>query len=59
VATPLGAAPDRDPDDRAKAIAQGRADARAGRVVPLEEIEAWIETVGTPHERPVPQSGKR
>ncbi len=43
------------PAVRLLAVAQGRADLRAGRLISPEEIDDWIETVGTPFARPVPQ----
>jgi len=46
-------------DEHARAIAQGRADVRAGRFVTPEEIDSWIDSVGTPDECPVPQSKKQ
>jgi predicted transcriptional regulator len=36
--------------------AEGLADIDAGRVIPHEEIVAWLETWGTPDERPAPES---
>jgi predicted transcriptional regulator len=45
-------------DERAyfQAVADGRADVAAGRVLTPQGIDDWIETVGTAYERPVPQS---
>ena len=39
-------------------IEQARASARAGRVVSLEAVEAWIDSLGTDHELPPPRSGR-
>lgn len=39
-------------------IAEAEADVTAGRVVPLDDVEAWIDSLGTGHERPVPRSGR-
>ncbi len=50
---------DPEQEARRKAAEEGRADIRAGRYVTLEEIQRWVETLGTPDERPVPQSKKR
>jgi predicted transcriptional regulator len=45
-------------DERAyfQAVADGRADVAAGRVLTPQSIDDWIETVGTAYERPLPQS---
>lgn len=59
VTAPAGHSQDPEREERARAVAEGRADIRAGRFVTPEEIDAWIDTVGTPNERPVPQSRKR
>ena len=37
-------------------IKEGLADAEAGRTVPHEEVEAWVRSLGTDHEQPLPQS---
>ena len=39
-----------------QAVAEGRADIAAGRVLTPQSIDDWIETVGTAYERPLPQS---
>ncbi|MFI4987364.1 MAG: CopG family ribbon-helix-helix protein [Alphaproteobacteria bacterium] len=36
------------------AIKKGIADADAGLLIPDEEIRAWIESLGTKHEKPRP-----
>ena len=41
---------DDDDDD----IAQARADIKAGRGVPHEQVAAWLRTWGTPDEKPMP-----
>jgi predicted transcriptional regulator len=46
--------PDADADE--KAVREGEADADAGRVVPHEEVAAWLATWGTPDEKPPPKS---
>lgn len=33
----------------------GRAEIAAGRRIPLEEVEDWIESWDTPDERPIPE----
>ena len=38
------------------ADAEGLADIAAGRVVPHAEVSAWLETWGTPDEKPMPAS---
>jgi len=45
-------------DDKAEAEAdaEGLADIEAGRVVPHAEISAWLDTWGTPDEKPAPAS---
>jgi predicted transcriptional regulator len=42
----------------AERIAEARADIAAGRVVPSEEVDAWIDSVDTDHELPPPRSGR-
>lgn len=37
-----------------QAVRRGLADARAGRVVPHEKVEAWLNSWGTDHELPPP-----
>jgi predicted transcriptional regulator len=39
-------------------IDQALASAAAGRTVSLEAVEAWIDSLGTDHELPVPRSGR-
>nr|WP_295111149.1 antitoxin [uncultured Caulobacter sp.] len=42
-------------DEEAEAAdAEGMADIAAGRVVPHEEVAAWLDTWGTPGELPAP-----
>lgn len=43
--------------DEAKrlAISEGLADADAGRLVPNEEVKAWVESWGSDNELPPPQ----
>ena len=36
------------------AIEEARAQVARGEVVTLEEVEAWIESIGTDHELPLP-----
>ena len=38
----------------AELIAQARASATAGYVVSEEDADAWIDSLGSPHELPVP-----
>jgi predicted transcriptional regulator len=42
----------------AEMIAEARASAAAGRVVSSEEVDAWIDSLDTDHERPAPRSGR-
>jgi hypothetical protein len=42
----------------AEMIAEARASVAAGRTVSLEEVSAWIDSLGTDHELPLPQSGR-
>jgi len=39
-------------------IAQARASVAAGRIVDEAEVDAWIDSIGTDHELPVPYSGR-
>jgi len=39
-------------------IKEGLADIEAGRTVPHEEVAAWIDSLGTDRELPMPQSRK-
>jgi len=45
-----------DPDADERALAEAEADLAAGRFVPHEEVAAWLETWGTPDEKPAPES---
>jgi predicted transcriptional regulator len=45
-----------DADAEAAADAEGLADIDVGRVIPHEEILAWLATWGTPDEKPAPDS---
>ncbi len=45
-----------DNDVEAAADAEGLADIAAGRVVPHEEVARWLETWGTPGEKPAPDA---
>jgi hypothetical protein len=42
----------------AEMIADADADIAAGRVVDSAEVDAWIDSIGGDHERPVPYSGR-
>jgi len=42
----------------AEGIAKARASVAAGRVVDEAEVDAWIDSIGTDHELPVPYSGR-
>ena len=45
-----------DAEAEAAADAEGLTDIDAGRVIPHEEIVAWLETWGTPDEKAAPES---
>ena len=40
----------------AAADAEAEADIAAGRLIPHEEVAAWLKTWGTPDYRPMPRS---
>ena len=42
----------------AERIAEARADIAAGRLVGSAKVRAWIDSIGTDHEMPVPRSGR-
>ncbi len=42
----------------AERIAEARADIAAGRLVDSATVRAWIDSIGTDHEMPVPRSGR-
>lgn len=42
----------------ARMIAEARASAAAGRVVPADAVDAWIDSLDTDHELPPPRSGR-
>ena len=42
----------------AEGIAEGEADVAAGRLVDSAKVKAWIDSIGTDDERPVPYSGR-
>jgi predicted transcriptional regulator len=50
------AAPMKDERARFQAVADGRADIAAGRILTPQSIDDWIETVGTAYEISLPQS---
>jgi predicted transcriptional regulator len=39
-------------------IAEADADIAAGRLVDSAKVKAWIDSIGTDHELPVPYSGR-
>ncbi|MHB8287522.1 MAG: antitoxin [Caulobacteraceae bacterium] len=45
--------PDAPADERA--TVEGEADADAGRVIPNDDVAAWLETWGTPDFKPAPR----
>jgi predicted transcriptional regulator len=42
----------------AEMIAEADADLAAGRVIDAADVDAWIDSIGSDHERPVPYSGR-
>ncbi len=42
----------------AEGIAKARASAAAGQLIDSEEVDAWIDSLGTDHELPPPRSGR-
>jgi predicted transcriptional regulator len=46
---------DRDDEADQRRLAEARADIKAGRLIPNDEICAWLESWGTPDEKPVPE----
>jgi predicted transcriptional regulator len=42
----------------AEGIAKADADIAAGRLVDAAAVRAWVESIGTDHELPVPYSGR-
>lgn len=45
-----------DDEAEAAADAEALADLEAGRVIPHDEVAAWLRTWGTPDEKPPPKS---
>ncbi len=41
----------------AERIAEADADIAAGRLVDLAEVKAWIDSIGTDRQKPLPRSG--
>lgn len=48
-----------DEEAEAAADAEGMADIAAGRVVPHDEVAAWLDTWGTPDEKPAPAKWRK
>lgn len=48
-----------DAETEDAADAEGMADIAAGRVVPHEEVAAWLDTWGTPEEKPAPATWRK
>ena len=42
----------------AEGLAKARTSVAAGRVVDEAEVDAWIDSIGTDHELPVPYTGR-
>lgn len=47
---------EQDDEADAKRYAEALADIEAGRLIPNEEVTAWLKTWGTPDEKPAPAS---
>jgi predicted transcriptional regulator len=45
-------------DWEAEGIADARADVAAGRIADEADVDAWIDSIGTDHELPVPYAGR-
>jgi predicted transcriptional regulator len=45
-----------DVDREIAAIEEARRDVIAGRVVPLKAVKAWVESIGTLDELPIPRA---
>lgn len=50
---------DVDEEAEAAADAEGMADIADGRVIPHEDVAAWLETWGTPNEQPAPAKWRK
>jgi predicted transcriptional regulator len=46
-------------EDRRAGVRAGLAQVKNGQTVPAEEVEAWIESLDTPEERPMPEPRRR
>ena len=49
---------DPDPAEEAKALAEGEADIKAGRLISHEAMRRWILSWGKPDELPPPECGE-
>lgn len=47
---------EQDDDADAKRHAEALADIEAGRLIPNDEVLAWLKSWGTPDEKPAPRS---
>ena len=47
---------EQDDEADAKRYAEALADIQAGRLIPNDEVCAWLESWGTPDEKPAPAS---
>lgn len=43
-----------DEEADARALAEAEADIAAGRVVPHDQVAEWLDTIGTPRQKPMP-----
>ncbi len=48
-----------DEEAEERALAEAEADIAAGRVVPHERVREWLDSIGTPNEKPVPYSWRK
>lgn len=49
----------RDLAREARMIAEAEAEIAAGLLIPSSEVNAWIDSLGTPNPLPMPQAPKR
>jgi predicted transcriptional regulator len=52
-------APDRERDPDVASVEEAIAETEAGLYVPAEDVDAWMDSWGTPDELPMPQPKRR
>ncbi len=50
---------DIDEEAEGRAIAKARAEIAAGKFIPHEDVMEWLQSWGTPNERPAPKPRSR